>query len=283
MIEALQFGFMQRALVACTVIAMAAPLVGCFIVQRRQSLIGDGMGHMAFAGVGLAFIVGLDPIIGALVLTALAALALVRLTGVGVGGDLSLALIFYGGIAAGFLFASRSGGGQNQILAFLFGSPLNLGWGRVAAVCALAVAVVLVVLALYPQLVAMAFDESSARASGVPTQGLVLALTVLVALVVVGGMSSIGLLLISAMMVIPVATAAQVAPSYRTTMWLSSAIGGLSAVTGLLVAFYADAPTGATIVLVALALYAGTTLVRFLARVLQTATRSRVKDGVASR
>jgi zinc transport system permease protein len=261
-IEALQFGFMQRALVACTIIAMAAPLVGCFIVQRRQSLIGDGMGHMAFAGVGLAFIVGLNPLVGALVLTAVAALALVRLTRVGVGGDLSLALIFYGGIAAGFLFASRSGGGQNQILAFLFGSPLNLSWSEVAAVSALAVAVVVVVLVLYPQLVAMAFDEAAARAAGVPTQGLVLALTVLVALVVVGGMSSIGLLLISAMMVIPVATAAQVASSYRTTMWLASAIGGLSAVTGLLVAYYADAPTGAAIVLVALAVYCATALVR---------------------
>ncbi len=264
MIEALEFGFMQRALVACTVIAMAAPLVGCFIVQRRQSLIGDGMGHMAFAGVGLAFIVGLDPIIGALVLTALAALALVRLTGVGVGGDLSLALIFYGGIAAGFLFASRSGGGQNQILAFLFGSPLNLTWGQVAAVSALAATVVVVVLALYPQLVAMAFDESAARAAGVPTQGLVLALTVLVALVVVGGMSSIGLLLISAMMVVPVAAAAQVATSYRATMWSASAIGGLSAVTGLLVSFYADTPTGASIVLVALAAYAAIGVVRLI-------------------
>ncbi|MBA3619815.1 MAG: metal ABC transporter permease [Actinomycetota bacterium] len=261
--EALEFGFMQRALVACTVIAAAAPLVGCFIVQRRQSLIGDGMGHMAFAGVGLAFLVGLSPLVGALVLTAVAAYALVRLSRGGVGGDLSLALIFYGGIAAGFLFSSRAGGGQNQILGLLFGSPLNLGWDEVAAVTALAAAVVVVVTVLYPQLVALAFDESAARAAGVPTQGLVLALTVLVALVVVGGMSSIGLLLISAMMVIPVATAAQVTSSYRTTLWLASALGGISAVTGLLVAFYADVPTGAAIVLVALGGYCATALGRF--------------------
>lgn len=275
MIEALQFGFMQRALVACTVIAVAAPMVGCFIVQRRQSLIGDGMGHMAFAGVGLAFIVGLEPLVGALVLTALAAFALVRLSRIGVGGDLSLALIFYGGIAAGFLFASRSGGGQNQILGFLFGSPLNLSWGQVAAVSALAGAVVVVVLALYPQLVAMAFDESAARAAGVPTQGLVLALTVLVALVVVGGMSSIGLLLISAMMVIPVATAAQLTTSYRGTMLLAAGIGGTSAVVGLLTSFYADAPTGAAIVLVALALYCVTGLARLVAPGLGPAARGR--------
>lgn len=270
--EALEFGFMQRALVACTVIAAAAPLVGCFIVQRRQSLIGDGMGHMAFAGVGLAFLVGLNPLVGALALTAVAALALVRLSRVGVGGDLSLALIFYGGIAAGFLFASRSGGGQNQILGFLFGSPLNLGWGEVAAVSALAAAVVVVVAVLYPQLVALAFDEAAARAAGVPTKGLVLALTVLVALVVVGGMSSIGLLLISAMMVVPVATAAQVTSSYRATMLLASAIGGLSAVTGLLVSFYAAAPTGAAIVLVALGAYCATAVVRLAVGSVRVAT-----------
>jgi zinc transport system permease protein len=275
-IEALQYGFMQRALVACTVIAMAAPMVGCFIVQRRQALIGDGMGHMAFAGVGLAFIVGLDPLIGALVLTGLAALALVRLTRLDVGGDLSLALIFYGGLAAGFLFASRSGGGQNQVLALLFGSSLNLSWGQVAAVSALAAVVVLVVALLYPQLVAMAFDEAAARAAGVRTQGLVLALTLLVALVVVGGMSSIGLLLISAMMVIPVATAALVATSYRMTLCVASVVGGLCAVTGLLASFYADVPTGSAIVLVALAAYCITAFVRMLAVQLRRSSRVRV-------
>lgn len=275
MIDALEFAFMQRALVACTVIAAVAPLVGCFVVQRRQSLVGDGMGHMAFAGVGLAFLVGLHPLVGALVLTAVAAVALVRLSRIGVGGDLSLALIFYGGIAAGFLFSSRSGGGQNQILGFLFGSPLNLTWGEVGAVTGLAGAVVVVVTLLYPQLVALSFDESAARASGVPTQGIVLALTVLVALVVVGGMSSIGLLLISAMMVIPVATAALVASSYRGTLLLSSAIGALSAVTGLLVAFYADAPTGAAIVLVALAGYGVTALAMALLRSVRTASGAR--------
>jgi len=270
--EILQFGFMQRALVAATVIAAVAPLVGAFIVQRGQSLIGDGMGHMAFAGVGLAFLLGLNPLVGALALTAVAAVALARLTRFGVGGDLSLALIFYGGIAAGFFFSSRAGGGQNQVLSFLFGSPLNLGWDEVAAVTALAGAVVVIVIALYPQLVALAFDEAAARVAGVPTQGLVLALTVVVALVVVAGMSSIGLLLISAMMVIPVATAAQVASSYRATLLLASAIGAASAVIGLLVAFYANAPTGAAIVLVALGAYCATALTRLLAGSLQRAS-----------
>lgn len=251
--EALAFGFMQRALLASMIISAIAPLVGSFIVQRRQALIGEGMGHVAFAGVGLAFLTGLDPLLGALALTVLAALALVRLSRGSAGGDVSLALIFYGGLAAGYLFSSRGAGGQNQILGLLFGSPLNLSWRQVGTVAVLALAVGLALALLYRQLVALAFDEAAARASGVPTSGLVLALTVLVALVVVAGMSTIGLLLISAMMVIPVATAALIAPSYRATLWLSSAIGAVSALIGTLVSYYGNVPTGAAIVLTALA------------------------------
>jgi zinc transport system permease protein len=251
----LRFVFMQQALVACALISAVAPLVGGFVVQRRQSLIGDGIGHVAFAGVGLAFLLGVDPLVGALVLTVVAAFALHHLQRVGVGGDLALALIFYGGIAVGFLFASRSGGGVNSVLAFLFGSPLNLSWAQVGAVATMAAVVALAVVVLYGPLLAMAFDEAAARVAGVPVSGLALALTVVVALLVVGGMYAIGLLLISAMMVVPVGAAARLAGSYRGTLALSSAIGALSAVAGLLVAFYADHTPGAAIVLTALGCY----------------------------
>ncbi|MEE1622892.1 metal ABC transporter permease [Zafaria sp. J156] len=277
MMEALEFGFMQRALLASTIIAAVAPLVGSFIVQRRQALIGEGMGHVAFAGVGLAFLTGLDPLLGALALTLLAAVALVRLSRGSAGGDVSLALVFYGGLAAGYLFSARGGGGQNQILSLLFGSPLNLTWGQVATVAALATAVALALAFLYRQLVALAFDEAAARASGVPTTGLVMALTVLVALVVVAGMSTIGLLLISAMMVIPVATAAHIATSYRATLWLSSAIGAVSAAAGTLVSYHANVPTGSAIVLTALALYIGAAVTHAAARYL--ARRRHVRPG----
>jgi zinc transport system permease protein len=253
-VNPLAYEFMSKALIACTAIAAAAPLVGAFLVQRGQALIGDGIGHMAFAGVGLALLVGVNPLVGALALTAVAAVALVRLARGGLGGDLSLALVFYGGIAVGYVFSSR--GGQAAVLGFLFGSPLNLSWGQVGAVLALAGAVLIAVTALYGPLLSLAFDEPAARVSGVPTQGLVLALTVLAALVVVGGMSTVGLLLISALMVVPVAAAARVARSYRGTLVLAAAIGAGSAVAGLLLAFYADLPAGAAIVLVALACYA---------------------------
>jgi zinc transport system permease protein len=255
-----EFEFMQRAFVACTVIAAVAPLVGSFIVQRGQSLVGDGMGHVAFAGVGMAFLVGAEPVLGALAFTAMAGLLLVRMGRAGLAGDLAIALIFYGGIAVGYLFASRANAGQSRLVGLLFGSPLNLTWPEVWVIVGLAATVLVVTLALYPRLVAMAFDEEAARVAGVPTDRIILALTLMVALVVVGGMSSIGLLLISAMMVVPVAAAAQLASSYRGALALASGIGAASAVVGLLGAHYQDYAPGSAIVLVAIACYIAATM-----------------------
>ena len=259
--DILMLGFMQRAIVASVVVCAVAPLVGTFVVQRRQSLTGDGMGHVAFAGVGLAFLVGVAPLVGALVLSVLAAFALFRMQRSGLAGDLSLALIFYGGISLGYLFASRSGSGVNAVVGFLFGTPLNLEWSSVAAVVALAVAVLLTVVGLYGPLVAIAFDEDAAKVSGVPTDRLVLTLTLVVALIVVGGMYAIGLLLVSAMMIVPVAAAAQLASSYRQTMVIASAVGAFSALIGLIIAAYADTTPGSSIVLTALACYGASTAV----------------------
>lgn len=266
MTDVLALGFMQKALVACVVVCTVAPLVGAFVVQRHQSLTGDGMGHVAFAGVGLAFLIGAAPLLGALVFTVIAAFVLFRLQRSGLAGDLSLALIFYGGIALGYLFAARSGSGVNTVLGFLFGSPLNLTWESVAAVVGLALVVLVIVLLLYGPLVSIAFDEEAARVSGVPTNALVLTLTLVVALTVVGGMYAIGLLLVSAMMIVPVAAAAQVAVSYRQTMAIAAAIGGGSAVVGLLLAYYGDATPGSSIVLTAIVCYVIASVVGTLRR-----------------
>ncbi len=257
---------MQRAFVACVAIAAVAPLVGGFIVQRGQSLVGDGMGHVAFAGVGLAFLVGADPVLGALAFTALAGLLLVRMGRAGLAGDLAIALIFYGGIAVGYLFTSRANAGQSRLVGVLFGSPLNLTWPEVWVIVGLAGVVVAVTITLYPRLVAMAFDEQAARVAGVATDRMVMALTLMVALVVVGGMSSIGLFLISAMMVVPVAAAAQLASSYRGALALASAIGGTSAAMGLLASHYLDYAPGSAIVLVAIVCYVAATAWRTMSR-----------------
>lgn len=246
------FDFMRRALVACVVVGAAAPLVGAFVVQRRQSLIGDGIGHVAFAGVGLAALLSVEPLAGALVLALAAAMVLAR-PGERRGSDLALAMVFYGGIALGFLFLARAGAGMNRLVGFLFGSPLNLTWSQVAWMAALACTAALIVALLYRPLVAVAFDEEAARVSGVRTDRLSLALTALVALMVVGGMPAVGLLLVSALMVLPVGAAGRLARSYRATTLLGSVIGASTAAAGLLAAFWLDTSPAASIVLMAVA------------------------------
>jgi len=260
----LEFGFMQKAFVACLAVCAVAPLVGTFVVQRGQSLIGDGMGHVAFAGVGLAFLLGFEPLWGAAGLSVAAAFVLFRLQRSGLGGDLSLALIFYGGIALGFLLLARSGMGINRVLGLLFGSPLNLSWPQAWTIVALSILVLGIVLLLYNPLLSVAFDDQAARVTGIRVDALALALTIVVALTVVGGMYAIGLLLVAAMMVIPVAAASQLAHSYRSTMLLASAIGAGSAAAGLTIAFYVDLTPGASIVVLAIVSYAIARTVRLM-------------------
>ena len=260
----LELGFMQRALIVCTAVSLVAPVVGTFVVQRRQSLIGDGMGHVAFAGVGIAFLAGFAPLWGAAGLVVVASVILWKLQRSGMSGDLSLAMIFYGGISLGYLLMHRSGMGLNSVVVLLFGSPLNLDWSEVWPIVALASGVLLAVITLYGPLMAAAFDESAARVSGVPTDRLALVLTIIVGLIVVGGMYALGLLLVAAMMVVPVAAAAQLARSYRGTMALAAAIGGGSSLAGLSLAFYLDLTPGASIVLTAIACYVLATTARSL-------------------
>jgi zinc transport system permease protein len=154
--------------------------------------------------------------------------------------------------------------GLNSVVVLLFGSPLNLGWGQVWSIVGLSLLVLAVVLVLYRPLVATAFDEQAARVSGIATERLGLALTIVVGLVVVGGMYAIGLLLVAAMLVVPVAAAAQIAQSYRGTMVLAAAIGGGSAIAGLTIAFYADLTPAASIVLTAIVCYLAASAVRYL-------------------
>lgn len=264
--ELLGRDFMRHALIACLAVGVAAPTVGTFVVQRRQSLIGDGIGHVAFAGVGMAFLLDLPVLAGAALLSVLAALVLPWLQRSGLTGDLSLAMVFYGGIALGYAFMHRSGAGGTNALGVLFGSPLNLAWGEALTIAALALVVLAAVTVLYPRLVAVAFDEEAARVAGVRTHRVVVVLTVVVALVVVGGMQALGILLVAGMMVVPVAAASQLARSYRGTMLGAAGIGAFSALFGLVYAYYADETPGAAIVLTAIACYILALAVRSLRR-----------------
>ena len=250
-------GFGQRALVAATLVGVAAPVVGAFLVQRRLSLVGDGIGHLALAGVALGVLVGVSGVWGALVVAVLGAAGLEALRVRGrLTGDLSLALIFYLGIAGGAVGLSLAGRFDTSVLSVLFGSLFALSWADVALIAVLGLLVVAAVLFVYRPLLAVALDEETARAAGLPVDLLNLLLVALTALLVVGGMRVVGLLLVAALMVVPVAAGSKVAHSFRTTLGWAVLVGGLSAWLGLLIAaWHGELVPGGTIVLASIAMF----------------------------
>ncbi|GAA3418424.1 metal ABC transporter permease [Streptosporangium vulgare] len=255
MIELLQFDFMQRALIAALLVGLAAPAIGTFMVQRRLALLGDGIGHVALTGVALGFLTGTAPVLTAVLVSVLGAVAieLVRERG-RTSGDVALALLFYGGIAGGVLLISLAPGGSNAtLMSYLFGSISSVAVEDVWVIGLLAVAVLGVVAVFGRELYVLCQDEEVAKASGLPVRFLSLLIAVTAALTVVIAMRVVGLLLVSALMVVPVATSQQLTRGFVSTMFLSMLFGMISTVGGLTSSFYIEVPPGAIIVIVALA------------------------------
>ena len=255
--EILTYDFMQRALLAAFFVGLAAPMVGVFLVQRRLSLIGDGIGHVALAGVAVGVVTNQAPVLTALVFAVLAAVVieLVRARG-RTSGDVALAVMFYGGMALGVVVLGTSESGTPTNLdSYLFGAISTTQPGDVVVFAGLALVVVAVTWALRPRLFAVANDEEYARATGMRVTALNITLGVLTAVTVVVAMRVVGLLLISALMIVPNATAQLVARSFRSAIHTAVVIGVVCSVGGVTTSFYANTPTGGTIVLLAIALF----------------------------
>ncbi|GII84030.1 ABC transporter [Sphaerisporangium siamense] len=254
MIEMLRYDFMWRALAAALLVGLSAPAVGTFIVQRRLALLGDGIGHVALTGVALGFLTGTAPVLTAVVVAVLGAVAieLVRARG-RTTGDVALALLFYGGIAGGVLLIGLAPGGSNATLtSYLFGSISSVSGQDVWVIAVLAAFVLGVVAVFGRELFVLCQDEDVARVNGLPVRFLSLLVAVTAALTVVIAMRVVGLLLVSALMVVPVATSQQITRGFVTTMLLAMGLGVAATVGGLTSAFYAGVAPGAAIVLLAL-------------------------------
>lgn len=271
MFELLQHDFMIRALIASALVGLTAPVIGVFVVQRRLSLLGDGIGHVALTGVGLGFLTGSSPVLTALVV-AVAGAILIEVVRVHTrtSGDLALALLFYGGIAGGvFLTGLAPGADTAALTGFLFGSVGTVSEQDVTVVAVLAAAVLAVVGYFHRELFVLCQDEEVARAYGLPVRFLSMVVAVVAAVTVVIAMRVVGVLLVSALMVVPVAAAQQLTRSFRTTVAIAVVIGVLSALAGLSTAFYTDTAPGAAIVLVAIVVFAAAVGVGLLVRTLR--------------
>ncbi|WP_456846823.1 metal ABC transporter permease [Cellulomonas sp. P5_C6] len=265
-VELLTSPLMQRALIAAILVGACAPVVGTFLVQRRMALMGDGIGHVALTGVALGWLVGswaglvpqdalavpgavIAAIVGSVVIE------LVRERG-RTSGDLALALMFYGGIAGGVLLIKVAGGTNANLISYLFGSISTVSTTDLWWTVGLAALVLSVGIGLRTALFAVSHDEEFARASGLPVRFLSMIVAVIAALTVTIAMRVVGLLLVSALMIVPVAIAQLFARSFSSTMMLASIVGVVVSVAGLVLTYWQDIPPGATIVVLAILVYA---------------------------
>jgi zinc transport system permease protein len=276
--EILETAFMQRALLAAVLVGITAPAVGIYLVQRRQALLGDGIGHVAMTGVGLGFLLSASPVWMATLVAVVGAVAMELIRAYGrTRGDIALAMLFYGGMAGGVLLINLAPNGSNANLSsYLFGSLSTVSPSDVTAISLLAAFVVLVTVGLRRQLFAVSQDEEFARVTGLPVRTLNLLIAVTAAVTVTVAMRVVGLLLVSALMVVPVAAAQQITRSFVVTFVLAVVIGTAVTLAGTVTSYYQDVPPGATIVLIAIGLFVvltalATPLARRRARALRRA------------
>ena len=261
--EIWQFGFMQRAFAAGAVMAVVCPLIGVFLVPRRLSLIADTLAHIALAGVALGLLVGASPVLGALVVTVTGALGLERLRSRGaLQGDAALAVFLSGGFALAVVLISLARGFNADLFAILFGSILTVSPADVWLILALGAVVATTILLSYRRLFAITLHEDLARTSGVPVTALNLLLTVLTALTTVVAMRMVGVLLVSAMIVIPTLTGFALGRSFRRATAVAIVMALASVGIGLTSAYYLHLAAGGAVVLTALAIFALASLAR---------------------
>lgn len=265
-LDMLSTPLMQRGLLAALLVGIVAPVMGTFLVQRRLSLLGDGIGHVALTGVALGWLVGaaagVTPV-DALAVPGAVVAAVVGAVGIEIvrergrtSADVALALLFYGGIAGGVIIIQLAGGQSSNLMAYLFGSISVVTTWDLVLTAVLALVVLGLGVGLRPALFTVSHDEEFARASGLPVRLLNVAIAVMAALTVTVAMRVVGLLLVSALMIVPVAVAQLLTRSFVTTMRLAVGIGVVACVVGLSATYWWDVSPGAMIVVLTIVAYA---------------------------
>ncbi len=256
MLEIFQFSFMVRAFAAGMIIGVIAPLIGTFLVVRRFSRLADTLAHVSLAGVAVGLLTGIDPVISAVAVSVLTAIAVERLRESNkIFGESALAIFLWAGMAVAIVLISLARGFNVGLFSFLFGSITTVSPGDLYFIGVLGILVILMVAIFYKELFFVSSDEELARVSGINAGAFNLALMILAAVTIALSMRIVGILLIGAQMVIPVITAMQFSKSFKQALLLSVVISLVSVITGLFLSYYFDLASGGTIVLVSLAIF----------------------------
>lgn len=250
MLEIFQYEFMRRAFLAAAMIAVIAPCIGVPLVLKRLSSIGDAASHSALAGVAAGLVIGVNPILGAVLFSIFAVMGIEGLRkAFGRYSEIAAVIVMSTGIALTAVLTKFIRDGSSNLSSFLFGSILGISDFEMCLTMGLGIVVIVVSFILYKELFFVAFDEEAATIAGVGVKKINFVLMLLTAVTVAVASRIVGALMISSLLVIPVAAAMMIAKSYKQTVWLSVVFAEVSAMAGLFVSYYCSLPSGGTIVL----------------------------------
>ena len=258
MIEFLSYSFVQRGLVAGSLVAAACALLGVFLVLKRLSLIGDGMSHICLMGVAVALLTSTNPVYMSIPIVAVSSLGIMKISRTfKIYGDAAIGIVSAAGLSVGLLLTALAGGFNTDLLGFLFGSILTVSRGEAGLCMLLLLVVVGGIVSFYRLLVATCFDESFARTRGVKTQLVNAGLVLITSVAVVLSFKVVGIFLISALIIIPPVSALLVSRTFKQVLWLATGFSVVSVWLGVYGSFVFNIPSGAAIILVNLVFLSG--------------------------
>ena len=262
-LEALSYGFMQKALIAGIAVGLICSFMGTFLVLRRYSLFGDGIAHVAFGGISVGLFLGVFPLWTAFIVSILGGLGLQKLRqSTKISGDSAVAVVLVSGLAVGVILVSSSGGFSVDLFSFLFGSILLISQEDTIMILALSAGIIATLTIMQKQFLHLTFNEEQAKLSGMRTTLLNYAFVVLASITVVTSMRLVGILLISALIVIPNITAMMFGKGFKKTVLISMSISVISVVSGILVSYAINVAPSGTIVVIAVGILIGTLVLK---------------------
>ncbi|MBI5146128.1 MAG: metal ABC transporter permease [Thaumarchaeota archaeon] len=264
-LEILGYSFIQKGLIAGTAIAIICSLMGMFLVLRRYSLFGDALSHMAFGGISLGLFTGIYPLWTAFIVSVLGALGITKLRkSTKISGDAAIAVLLVSGLGIGVLLISATGGFKVDLFSFLFGSILLISTEDMLLILGISSGIIATLVALRKQLLHLTFDEEQAQVSGINTDKLNYVFVVLASITVITSMRLVGILLISALIVLPNITAIMFGKGFKKTIALSVSMSVISVVSGIILSYYLDLAPSGTIVMISVAMLVGTLLFKYV-------------------
>lgn len=255
-LEILELGFVQRALIAAAAVAITSSVIGLFLVLRRNSLFGDALSHVAFGGIAIGFVTNTYPLWTGLALSVLGALGITKLRqSAKIPADAAVAILLSSGLALGIVLMSLSGGLTTDLFSILLGSIFLVSVEDTVAILAMTGIILAIVILLYRQLMYVTFDEEQAKVSGLQISKLNYLFIVIASVGVLVSMRLVGILLVSSLIVIPNVTALLFGKGFKKTALISVGVSLVSVMSGITVSYAFNIPPAGTIVLVSITIF----------------------------